>query len=148
MNVIILAAGIGKRMQSALPKVLHPLAGKPLLSHVIDVARSLSPGKLCVVYGHGGEMVSKLLKAPDIAFARQEPQLGTGHAVMQDVPYLDDNTPTLILYGDVPLTTASSLQRLLESAGHSKLSILTIELDNPAGYGRIVREQGKIVRIV
>jgi bifunctional UDP-N-acetylglucosamine pyrophosphorylase/glucosamine-1-phosphate N-acetyltransferase len=148
MNVIILAAGMGKRMQSALPKVLHPLAGKPLLSHVIDVARSLSPSRLCVVYGHGGEMVPELLAAPDIAFARQEPQLGTGHAVMQAIPYLDDHTPTLILYGDVPLTKAVSLQRLLDSAGQNKLSILTVELDDPTGYGRIVREQGKITRIV
>lgn len=148
MNVVILAAGMGKRMQSALPKVLHPLAGKPLLSHVIDTARALSPAKLCVIYGHGGEAVPESVGSPDIAFAKQEPQLGTGHAVMQAIPHLDDNGPTLVLYGDVPLTTTNSLRQLLDSAGKDKLAILTIELDNPTGYGRIVRENGNIVSIV
>lgn len=135
-------------MQSALPKVLHPLAGKALLSHVIDTARQLSPTKLCVIYGHGGEQVPQLLQAKDLAFAKQEPQLGTGHAVMQAVPQLDDNAPTLILYGDVPLTTAASLQRLLDIAGSNKLGILTVNMDNPTGYGRIVREKNSIKRIV
>jgi bifunctional UDP-N-acetylglucosamine pyrophosphorylase/glucosamine-1-phosphate N-acetyltransferase len=148
MNVVILAAGMGKRMQSALPKVLHPLAGKPLLSHVIDTARELSPSTLCVIYGHGGETVVDTVKAPDIAFAKQEPQLGTGHAVMQAVPHLNDDAPTLVLYGDVPLTTSNSLKQLLDSAGKNKLAILTIELDDPTGYGRIVRRQGEIVSIV
>lgn len=148
MNIVILAAGMGKRMQSALPKVLHPLAGKPLLSHVIDIARALGPGKLCVVYGHGGELVPASLAAPDLSFARQEPQLGTGHAVMQAMPFLDDDTPTLVLYGDVPLTTADSLRQLLDIAGKNKLSILTVNLENPTGYGRIVREHGNITRIV
>jgi bifunctional UDP-N-acetylglucosamine pyrophosphorylase/glucosamine-1-phosphate N-acetyltransferase len=148
MNVVILAAGMGKRMQSALPKVLHPIAGKPLLSHVIDTARELSPARLCVVYGHGGEAVLESVSAPDIAFARQEPQLGTGHAVMQAVPHLNEEEPTLILYGDVPLTSKNTLQQLLDSAGRNKLAILTVELDDPAGYGRIVRQQGNIVRIV
>lgn len=148
MNIVILAAGMGKRMQSALPKVLHPLAGKALLSHVIDTARQLSPTKLCVIYGHGGEQVPQLLQAKDLAFAKQEPQLGTGHAVMQAVPQLDDNAPTLILYGDVPLTTAASLQRLLDIAGSNKLGILTVNMDNPTGYGRIVRENSAIKRIV
>src|ERR1700693_439709 len=147
MNVIILAAGLGKRMQSALPKVLHPLAGKPLLSHVIDTARALSPSRLCVVYGHGGDAVPSLLSAPDLAFALQEPQLGTGHAVMQGLPHLDDAVPTLVLYGDVPLTRAATLQRLLEIARNDKLGILTLEMEDPSGYGRIVRENGKIVRI-
>src|SRR3981081_3798535 len=148
MNVVILPAGMGKRMQSALPKVLHPLAGKPLLSHVIDTARALSPATLCVIYGHGGDMVPQLLDSPDIAFARQEPQLGTGHAGMQALPHLADDMPTLVLYGDVPLTTARSLQRLLDIANKNKLAILTVELDDPTGYGRIVRENGNIVRIV
>ncbi len=142
MNIVILAAGMGKRMQSALPKVLHPLAGKPLLSCVIDTARTLSPTKLCVIYGHGGEQVPQLLQAGDLVFAKQEPQLGTGHAVMQAAPQLDDHAPTLILYGDVPLTTAASLQRLLDIAGRDKLGILTVNLDNPTGYGRIVRANG------
>lgn len=151
MNVVILAAGMGKRMQSSLPKVLHPLAGKPLLSHVIDTARTLSPTRLCVIYGHGGDAVPQALAGTDIVFAKQEPQLGTGHAVMQAVPHLQDDVPTLVLYGDVPLTTGKSLQRLLDSAGSNKLAILTIELDDPTGYGRILRDQdgrGAIVGIV
>ncbi|HEY8099288.1 MAG TPA: bifunctional UDP-N-acetylglucosamine diphosphorylase/glucosamine-1-phosphate N-acetyltransferase GlmU [Burkholderiaceae bacterium] len=148
MNVVILAAGMGKRMQSALPKVLHPLAGKPLLSHVIDTARTLSPSRLCVIYGHGGDAVPNLLQSSDIAFAKQEPQLGTGHAVMQALPHLDDNASTLVLYGDVPLTNAKSLQRLLDIAGNNKLAILTVEMPDPTGYGRIVRSKGEIVRIV
>jgi bifunctional UDP-N-acetylglucosamine pyrophosphorylase/glucosamine-1-phosphate N-acetyltransferase len=148
MNVVILAAGMGKRMQSALPKVLHPLAGKPLLAHVIDTARSLSPSKLCVIYGHGGAAVLKHLEGQGVAAALQEPQLGTGHAVMQGLPELDDNAPTLILYGDVPLTTAASLQRLIDVAGKDKLGILTVVQENPFGLGRIVRHGGAIVRIV
>jgi bifunctional UDP-N-acetylglucosamine pyrophosphorylase/glucosamine-1-phosphate N-acetyltransferase len=150
MNVVILAAGMGKRMRSALPKVLHPLAGKPLLSHVLDTARSLSPSTLCVVYGHGGEAVPETVKADDLIFVKQEPQLGTGHAVMQAVPHLDDSVPTLVLYGDVPLTTAQSLAQLLDNAGTEKLAILTVELQDPTGYGRIVRDakSGDITRIV
>ncbi|CAN7646241.1 bifunctional UDP-N-acetylglucosamine diphosphorylase/glucosamine-1-phosphate N-acetyltransferase GlmU [Pseudoduganella sp. LjRoot289] len=154
MNVVILAAGMGKRMQSALPKVLHPLAGQPLLSHVIDTARGLSPARLCVIYGHGGAAVLEQLelekKVPgtDISAALQEPQLGTGHAVMQALPALDEAYPTLILYGDVPLTTAASLQRLVDAAGQDKLGILTVVQDDPFGLGRIVREDEQIVRIV
>ena len=154
MNVVILAAGMGKRMQSALPKVLHPLAGKPLLQHVIDTARELSPSKLCVIYGHGGAAVPAMVAALNngdhapIATALQEPQLGTGHAVMQGLPQLDEQQPTLILYGDVPLTTSDSLRRLVAAAGSDKLGILTVEQSNPFGLGRMVRENGKIVRIV
>jgi bifunctional UDP-N-acetylglucosamine pyrophosphorylase/glucosamine-1-phosphate N-acetyltransferase len=148
MNVVILAAGMGKRMQSALPKVLHPLAGKPLLSHVLDTARELKPTTLCVVYGHGGDAVPQAVQAPDLHFAKQEPQLGTGHAVMQAVQFLDDAVPTLVLYGDVPLTTRHSLQQLLDTAGKEKLTVLTVELDDPTGYGRIVRRQGEVIGIV
>jgi bifunctional UDP-N-acetylglucosamine pyrophosphorylase/glucosamine-1-phosphate N-acetyltransferase len=148
MNIVILAAGMGKRMQSALPKVLHPLAGKPLLSHVIDTARSLEPTSLCIIYGHGGDMVPQMLQDDKLGFALQEPQLGTGHAVMQALPQLKDDVPTLILYGDVPLTRADSLQRLLDKAGNDKLSILTVNMEDPTGYGRIVRDNGRIVRIV
>jgi bifunctional UDP-N-acetylglucosamine pyrophosphorylase/glucosamine-1-phosphate N-acetyltransferase len=154
MNVVILAAGMGKRMQSALPKVLHPLAGKPLLQHVIDAARTLAPRKLCVIYGHGGAAVPALVEnmaadgqAP-IDTALQQPQLGTGHAVMQAVPKLDEDAPTLVLYGDVPLTSAESLRKLVEIAGNDKLAILTVEQANPFGLGRIVRDGGRIVRIV
>lgn len=154
MNVVILAAGMGKRMQSALPKVLHPLAGKPLLRHVIDTARGLNPQKLCVIYGHGGaavpEMVATVAESTGstIDTALQEPQQGTGHAVMQAVPQLDDDQPTIVLYGDVPLTTVDTLRRLVEAAGSDKLGILTVEQANPFGLGRIVREDGNIVRIV
>jgi bifunctional UDP-N-acetylglucosamine pyrophosphorylase/glucosamine-1-phosphate N-acetyltransferase len=154
MNVVILAAGMGKRMQSALPKVLHPLAGKPLLQHVINTALRLQPGKLCVIYGHGGAAVPSAVagwgEAGGIAIdtALQQPQLGTGHAVMQALPQIDPAAPTLVLYGDVPLTTAASLQRLVEAAGTDRLAILTVVQDNPFGLGRIVREDGKIVRIV
>ena len=154
MNVVILAAGMGKRMQSALPKVLHPLAGKPLLQHVINTARSLNPSKLCVIYGHGGAAVPSAVQAWSVQggvaidTALQEPQLGTGHAVMQALPQIDENAPTLVLYGDVPLTTAASLRRLVDAAGDDKLAILTVEQANPFGLGRIVRENGNIVRIV
>ena len=148
MNIVILAAGQGKRMHSHLPKVLHPIAGKALAQHVIDTARELGPEKLVVVYGHGGEAVRSTLAADDLAWARQEPQLGTGHAVMQAVPSLAASGQTLVLYGDVPLTKASTLKRLLQ-AGKDGLSILTVELANPTGYGRIVRgADGRVQRIV
>lgn len=151
MNVVILAAGMGKRMQSNLPKVLHPIAGKAMLQHVIDTARQLHAdhaAKICVIYGHGGEQVPAAVAADDICFAKQEPQLGTGHAVAQAIPHLDDSVPTLILYGDVPLTRASSLQALMEAAGNDKLAILTAQMSDPTGLGRIIREDGKIRRIV
>jgi bifunctional UDP-N-acetylglucosamine pyrophosphorylase/glucosamine-1-phosphate N-acetyltransferase len=148
MNVVILAAGMGKRMQSDRPKVLHDLAGKPLLQHVINTARSLAPSYCCVVYGHGGDAVPSLLAAADLSFVLQQPQLGTGHAVMQAVPHLLDDQPTLVLYGDVPLTSVATLQALVAKAGHDKLAVLTVNLEDPTGYGRIVREHHKIVRIV
>jgi bifunctional UDP-N-acetylglucosamine pyrophosphorylase/glucosamine-1-phosphate N-acetyltransferase len=154
MNIVILAAGMGKRMRSDLPKVLHPIAGRPLLAHVLDRARSLSPARLVVVYGHGGSQVPTQLAAPDIAWALQEPQRGTGHAVMQAVPWLDDAYPTLVLYGDVPLIGQATLARLAEAArpdspaGAPRLALLTVELPDPTGYGRIVREVGRITRIV
>ena len=148
MNIVILAAGQGKRMHSNLPKVLHPLAGKALVLHVIDTARSLVPQTLCVVYGHGGEAVRRTLDAPDLAWALQEPQLGTGHAVQQALPHLSGEGTTLILYGDVPLIQAETLKRL-EHAAHGALAILTVELADPSGYGRIVRDDaGRVLRIV
>ncbi|HEY3600194.1 MAG TPA: bifunctional UDP-N-acetylglucosamine diphosphorylase/glucosamine-1-phosphate N-acetyltransferase GlmU [Paraburkholderia sp.] len=149
MNIVILAAGTGKRMRSALPKVLHSLAGRPLLAHVIDTARTLRPVRLVVVIGHGAEAVRTAVAAPDVQFAVQEQQLGTGHAVQQALPLLDPTVPTLVLYGDVPLTRASTLRRLTDSAGDSGYGVLTVTLDDPAGYGRIVRDaQGKVERIV
>ncbi|WP_310452620.1 bifunctional UDP-N-acetylglucosamine diphosphorylase/glucosamine-1-phosphate N-acetyltransferase GlmU [Sulfuritalea sp.] len=160
MNVVILAAGQGKRMHSDLPKVLHPLAGKALLGHVIDTARELGAGNICVVYGHGGERVRAALDAPDLNWARQEPQLGTGHAVLQAMPATAASAPTgsstvsstacstLVLYGDVPLTRTGTLKRLIAAAGSDKLALLTAHVDNPQGYGRIVRSEGLVTRIV
>jgi bifunctional UDP-N-acetylglucosamine pyrophosphorylase/glucosamine-1-phosphate N-acetyltransferase len=165
LNVVILAAGQGKRMRSDLPKVLHPIAGKPMLAHVLDTARTLAAAKVCVVYGHGGEQVRTTLDAADLAWALQEPQLGTGHAVLQALPRLANEAvppagrppgrkrpaeaaPTLVLYGDVPLIRASTLLRLIEVAGDDSLALLTAHLDNPHGYGRIVRVNGAVTRIV
>lgn len=149
MNIVILAAGTGKRMRSALPKVLHPLAGRPLLSHVIDTARTLQPSRLVVVVGHGAEQVQAAVAAPDVQFAVQAEQLGTGHAVRQALPLLDPAQPTLVLYGDVPLTRASTLRRLVDAARDGRYGILTVTLDDPTGYGRIVRDaSGFVTRIV
>ncbi len=147
MNVVILAAGQGKRMRSDLPKVLHPLAGRPLLAHVLATARALAPERICVVYGHGGERVREALADDAIAWVRQAPQLGTGHALLQALPQLGPAAQTLVLYGDVPLTRAGTLARLREAAGDG-VAVLTVELDDPAGYGRIVREGGAVKRIV
>ena len=154
LNVTILAAGQGKRMRSDLPKVLHPLAGKPLLRHVLDTARALGAAKICVVYGHGGEQVKAALAAPDLDWAQQEPQLGTGHAVLQALPVFAAVSPaptfsaTLVLYGDVPLTRVSTLRRLIAAADNRKLALLTAHVDDPRGYGRIVRVDGKVTCIV
>ena len=146
LDVVILAAGKGTRMHSDIPKVMHPLAGKPMLAHVIATARSLATRRIVVVYGHGGEAVRDRFKSNDIEFVCQEPQLGTGHAVQQALPVLDANT-TLVLYGDVPLITTETLQRLL--ATKADLALLTMELADPRGYGRIVRDRsGKVTRIV
>lgn len=150
MNIVILAAGMGKRMNSDLPKVLHPLAGKSLLGHVVDTARTLDPQRLVVVYGHGGEQVQAAFAGQtDVQWALQSPQLGTGHAVAQAVPMLVDDVPTLILYGDVPLVKASTLQRLAEAAKGGKLALLSQHVADPTGYGRVVRDAaGNVSHIV
>ena len=149
MNIVILAAGMGKRMNSALPKVLHPLAGRPLLAHVIDTARTLQPTRLVVVVGHGAEKVQAAVAAPDVQFAVQAQQLGTGHAVQQALPFVDPSVPTLVLYGDVPLTRASTLKRLVDAAQNGRYGVLTVTLDDPTGYGRIVRDSsGAVQKIV
>lgn len=147
LNVVILAAGLGKRMHSQLPKVLHVLAGRPLVSHVIEAARGVDARQIVVVYGHGGDQVREAVSGPDLAFARQEPQLGTGHAVQQAVPMLTDAAVTLVLYGDVPLIRTATLARLVEACRDS-VAILTAELDEPAGYGRIVRSQSGAIRAI
>jgi bifunctional UDP-N-acetylglucosamine pyrophosphorylase/glucosamine-1-phosphate N-acetyltransferase len=146
MNVVILAAGQGKRMRSDLPKVLHPIAGKPLLAHVLDTARALRPARIVVVYGHGGENVREAMAATDVLWAKQDPQLGTGHAVLQALPQLDPQQPTLVLYGDVPLTRLATLRTLLDVAGPDRLALLTVQMDEPQGYGRIVRDTNGSIR--
>jgi bifunctional UDP-N-acetylglucosamine pyrophosphorylase/glucosamine-1-phosphate N-acetyltransferase len=150
LDIVILAAGLGKRMHSRLPKVLHPLAGRPLLSHVLDMARALVPGKICVVYGHGGETVPQTIANRKLIWVKQEPQLGTGHALMQTLPHLDKKGVTLVLYGDVPLTKIETLKGLITTAAEKYLTLLTLELDEPSGYGRIVRnsKDNRITAIV
>jgi bifunctional UDP-N-acetylglucosamine pyrophosphorylase/glucosamine-1-phosphate N-acetyltransferase len=149
LNIVILAAGLGKRMHSALPKVLHPLAGKPLLAHVLDSARALSPQKICVVYGYGGEAVPKAINDENLTWVQQVPQLGTGHALMQTLPHLDEEGVTLVLYGDVPLTRVETLERLISTAGKGTLALLTVEMADPSGYGRIVRDEaGQVIAII
>ncbi len=147
LNIVILAAGKGTRMHSDLPKVLHPLAGCPLLQHVLDTAAQLAPGKTCVVYGHGGEAVPQAMAQFAADFVLQEPQLGTGHAVQQALPHLADGGVTLVLYGDVPLIQHSTLHQM-QQAGDG-LVLLTVNLENSTGYGRIVRNtQGDVLSIV
>jgi bifunctional UDP-N-acetylglucosamine pyrophosphorylase/glucosamine-1-phosphate N-acetyltransferase len=148
LNVVILAAGQGKRMRSRLPKVLHPLAGRPLIEHVVGTARALKPARICVVYGHGGDQVPQAVAGNDIAWVRQQPQLGTGHALAQALPQLGPGALTLVLYGDVPLVGEETLAAMIAGGG-DRLTILTAELDEPAGYGRIVRNRrGSITSIV
>jgi len=147
VNVVILAAGPGKRMHSSTPKVLHRLAGRAMLAHVFDTAKQLSPEVVCVVYGHGGEHVRQAVGDNGAVWVMQEPQLGTGHAVMQAAPHLDERWPTLVLYGDVPLIRAETLKQLVQATGKG-LGLLTATLDSPAGYGRILRNGKKVVGIV
>jgi len=153
LAVVILAAGQGKRMKSDLPKVLQPLAGVPLLGHVVSRARTLNPSSMHVVYGHGGDavrtaLVKENLPNGDLQWALQAEQLGTGHAVMQAMPNVGDDELVLVLYGDVPLIRAETLRQLIDAAGAKAMSLLTVLLENPAGYGRIVRKRGAIQKIV
>lgn len=149
LNVVILAAGLGKRMQSDLPKVLHPIAGQPMLAHILDTARQLKPARLVVVVGHGADRVKAAFNdASDIIFVHQQPQHGTGHAVQQAVPSLatDEGSSTLVLYGDVPMVQASTLRTLLEAqAQNSSLAILTETVADPRGYGRILRDTDEAI---
>ena len=147
LDIVILAAGQGTRMRSALPKVLHPVAGKSMLGHVIDTARQLSPRKIHVVIGHGAELVRERLAADDVDFVLQAEQLGTGHAVAQALPHIEADK-VLILYGDVPLTQVETLSRLLEQASDTQLGLLTVNLADPTGYGRIIRDEAGIVQAI
>lgn len=144
-DIVILAAGQGSRMKSKLPKVLHPLAGKPLVQHVIDQASTISGAKMHIVVGHGADQVESALSGQAASFYLQAEQLGTGHAVAQAVPGLALDGVTLILYGDVPLTPASIMQTLVQIASEGHLALLTVELDDPKGYGRILRNTEKAV---
>ncbi len=149
LQVVILAAGQGKRMHSDIPKVLHLLAGKPLLTHALQAARSLTPQRIAVVIGHGAAQVLEYMKDGDVAWATQAEQLGTGHAVMQALPHLQPGGTILILYGDVPLIAPATLRSLVGAAAGGGLALLTQELDQPKGYGRIVRDgAGRVTRIV
>jgi len=147
ISVVILAAGQGTRMRSKLPKVLQPLAGKPLLEHVIATAETLNPKKVCVVYGHGGEQVQEHFAGRSVEWALQEPQLGTGHAVQQAMPYLNDDEVVVIVYGDVPLVKSGTIEKLAEAAKAGP-AILTVVEDDPTGYGRIVRNSAGAVSAI
>ena len=150
LSVVILAAGQGKRMFSELPKVLHPVGGKPLLSHVLDTAARLAAEQRLVVYGHGGEAVKAAVAEPGgCLWVEQAEQLGTGHAVAQVLPLIPDDAVALVLYGDVPLVRPETLQPLIDSADRGNLSLLTAALADPTGYGRIVRDdQQRVTQIV
>ena len=148
-GIVILAAGQGKRMRSRQPKVLHPLAGQPLLAHVLTAARALNPARIVVVHGHGGEQVRAALTDADCIWVEQAEQRGTGHAVIQAMPTLTDLDRVLVLYGDVPLIAPETLRRLVALASTTPLAVLTAELADPSGYGRILRDAaGQVVRIV
>ncbi len=140
LSVVILAAGKGTRMRSALPKVLHGIADKPMVSHVIDSARQLNAENIYLVYGFGGDILQEKITGSDLTFVEQKEQLGTGHAVAVTAGFIKDDENVLVLYGDVPLTKVSTLNRLLEVKPESGMALLTVHLSNPTGYGRIVRD--------
>ncbi len=149
LTVVILAAGQGRRMNSDLPKVLQPLAGQPLLQHVIRTAQSLTPANICVVYGYGGAEVQAALAHEDVDWVLQADQLGTGHAVMQAMSLIPDEHTVLVLYGDVPLISGATLKKLIDPATAGALAVLSVNLDDATGYGRIVRDpQGQLSAIV
>ena len=152
LSVVILAAGKGSRMRSSLPKVLHAIANKPMVSHVIDAARQLNAENIYIVYGFGGEVLKATLtencSSDDLVFIEQKEQLGTGHAVDMASPFIKDDENVLVLYGDVPLTKVTTLERLLEVKPDDGMGLLTVNLTNPNGYGRIVRKKDSVVGIV
>ncbi|WP_295538585.1 bifunctional UDP-N-acetylglucosamine diphosphorylase/glucosamine-1-phosphate N-acetyltransferase GlmU [uncultured Thiohalocapsa sp.] len=149
LGVVILAAGKGTRMRSAVPKVLHPLGGRPLLRHVLDAADAVGAARVCVVYGHGGGLVPQALADADCTWVEQAERLGTGHAVQQALPVMADVERVLVLYGDVPLIEPETLNRLIADSGETGLGLLTMTLPDPSGYGRIVRDgSDRVVRIV
>ncbi|MWQ18343.1 bifunctional UDP-N-acetylglucosamine diphosphorylase/glucosamine-1-phosphate N-acetyltransferase GlmU [Glaesserella parasuis] len=148
LSVVILAAGKGTRMYSDLPKVLHPIAGKPMVKHVIDTAKQLSAKQIHLIYGHGGDLLQQRLSAEPVNWVLQAEQLGTGHAMQQAAPFFADDENILMLYGDAPLITAETLEKLIAAKPENGIALLTVVLDNPTGYGRIIRENGSVVAIV
>ncbi len=149
LSIIVLAAGQGKRMHSDLPKVLQPLGGMTLLEHVVHTAAALKPAHIHVVYGHGGDQVPAALRHLHVHWVQQAEQLGTGHAVMQAMQHISDDHVVLVLYGDVPLVRGATLQKLTDSAAHGELAVLTAQVADPSGYGRMLRDaEGQVQRIV
>lgn len=148
MSVVILAAGKGTRMYSDLPKVLHTLAGKPMVQHVIDAADELGASQVHLVYGHGGELLKQTLSEGNLNWVLQAEQLGTGHAMQQAAPFFGDDEDIMMLYGDVPLISVETLERLRAAKPQGGIGLLTVKLDDPTGYGRITRENGQVTGIV
>jgi bifunctional UDP-N-acetylglucosamine pyrophosphorylase/glucosamine-1-phosphate N-acetyltransferase len=149
LDILILAAGKGTRMRSDLPKVLHRIGDKALVQHVVDTARTVGGEQIMIIVGHGAEKVQEKMAAPDVKFVLQAEQLGTGHAVQQALPHLRNDATVLILYGDVPLTRAETLQKLIAGVNEKQIGLLTVNLPNPTGYGRIVRdEKNAVIAIV
>lgn len=148
LHVVVLAAGQGSRMKSKLPKVLHPLSGKPLLGHVLDTAKTLEAEGIHIVVGHGAEQVKKTYEDEAVSWYLQDQQLGTAHAVEQAIPGVPDDATVLVLYGDVPLTKLDTLAKLVASVAPSKMSLLTVQLKDPTGYGRIIRGSDASIKAI
>jgi bifunctional UDP-N-acetylglucosamine pyrophosphorylase/glucosamine-1-phosphate N-acetyltransferase len=148
LDILVLAAGKGTRMRSDLPKVLHPIGGKPLVQHVVDTARHVGGEQILIIVGHGAEKVQEQMAADDVKFVLQAQQLGTGHAVQQALPHLRNDVTVLILYGDVPLTRAETLQKLIASVNDQQMGLLTVNMQDPTGYGRIVRNPSGAVEAI
>src|SRR5690606_6966057 len=145
LDILVLAAGKGTRMRSDLPKVLHPVGGKALVQHVVDTAHTVGGEQILIIVGHGAEKVQEKMAAPDVKFVLQAEQLGTGHAVQQALPHLRSDATVLILYGDVPLTRADTLKKLIAGVNAQQMGLLTVDLPDPTGYGRIVRDETNAV---
>ena len=148
LSAVILAAGKGTRMYSDLPKVLHTIAGKPMVKHVIDTAHQLGAENIHLIYGHCGDLMRTHLANEQVNWVLQTEQLGTAHAVQQAAPFFKDNENIVVLYGDAPLITKETLEKLIKAKPENGIALLTVNLDNPTGYGRIIRENGNVVAIV
>ena len=148
LSVVILAAGKGTRMYSDLPKVLHPIAGKPMVKHVIDTVKHLNARQINLIYGHGADLLKERLADEPVNWVFQAEQLGTGHAMQQAAPFFADDENIMMLYGDTPLIQQSTLERLIAQKPENGIALLTVKLENPMGYGRIIRENGSVVAIV